>query len=264
MKEITISFGNEIELTKNKNTQKRVWIKLATSFRENQLKQLKGAALSVFICLGLHANGQGYCWPSNETIMEETRYDINTILRTKKKLEKQKYIYREQQHKKGAKYSVCLYRIFRSIEKGCGLPFHQNSVTADTLKRGNGFENNQSLEAFNDESCVPESGTENTEEVEPLFKKNIYSIFDHWNSKGKKNVTVHRHIKDFAPTIKTALENYSEKEIKESIDSQRFKAREYLEPTKDFLEKEYELGFVKRGRQYFAYYPFHRENRRFV
>lgn len=47
-----------------------------------------------------------------------------------------------------------------------------------------------------------------------------------------------------------------------NIDSQRFKAREYLEPTKDFLEKEYELGFVKRGRQYFAYYPFHKENRR--
>ena len=47
-----------------------------------------------------------------------------------------------------------------------------------------------------------------------------------------------------------------------NIDSQRFEAREYLEPTKDFLEKEYELGFVKRGRQYFACYPFHRENRR--
>lgn len=84
MKEITISFGNEIELTKNKSTQKQIWIKLATSFREHQLKQLKGASLSVFICLGLHSNEQGYCWPSNETIMEETGYDINTILRAKK------------------------------------------------------------------------------------------------------------------------------------------------------------------------------------
>jgi len=46
------------------------------------------------------------------------------------------------------------------------------------------------------------------------------------------------------------------------IDFQKFKTKEYLESTKNFLEKKYGLKFIKKGKDYFTYCPFHKENRR--
>ena len=56
------------------------WIKFAAEFRETTLAALRGAPLSVFMCIALHINEEGKSWPSYETIVKETGYkNRNTI-----------------------------------------------------------------------------------------------------------------------------------------------------------------------------------------
>jgi len=42
-------------------------------------------------------------------------------------------------------------------------------------------------------------------------------------------------------------------------DFERYKRKEYLEPTRKFLDEEYKVEFFREGRGYLAYCPFHRE-----
>lgn len=56
-----------------------VYIKLLVAFRRQALRELKGAPLSVFICLALHVGDAGYADPSLETIMRETGYGRATV-----------------------------------------------------------------------------------------------------------------------------------------------------------------------------------------
>jgi hypothetical protein len=50
------------------------YIKLKVAFRKSALRTLKGAPLSVFICLALHMNQDGKAYPGIEAIMRETGY----------------------------------------------------------------------------------------------------------------------------------------------------------------------------------------------
>jgi hypothetical protein len=93
-KDITVSFGREGRLNQDKEFSRNVYIKLNTLFREQQLNELKGCSLSVFICLALHMDADGTCWVSRKTIAKETGYSKGYI---KKKgipfLVKKGYIY---------------------------------------------------------------------------------------------------------------------------------------------------------------------------
>lgn len=50
------------------------YIKLKLAFRRKALRELKGAPLSVFLCLALHMDKDGVAYPGIETIMNETGY----------------------------------------------------------------------------------------------------------------------------------------------------------------------------------------------
>ncbi|MEW6557197.1 MAG: helix-turn-helix domain-containing protein [Elusimicrobiota bacterium] len=114
MKEITIAFGNEIQLATDKKTGKDYYVRISTEFRNEQLRELKGAALSVLLCMGLHANEKGECWVSNKTIMEETGYALQAIKKAKKFLEDKKYLHRSQRRKEG-RFTTSIYVLFSPL-----------------------------------------------------------------------------------------------------------------------------------------------------
>ena len=63
------------------------WIKVNVTMRDGLLAKLKGARLSVFLCVGLHIDEDCQAHPSIETIAEETGYDRKTVMRAVKWLE---------------------------------------------------------------------------------------------------------------------------------------------------------------------------------
>jgi len=93
MKDITVSFGKEGNLDKDKRVNKNVFIKMSTKFRDEQLAELKGCELSVFICLALHMDNDFTCFVSNKTIEKETGYHKNSIVKAKRNLVDMGYLY---------------------------------------------------------------------------------------------------------------------------------------------------------------------------
>lgn len=59
-------------------TEEGGWVKLGFEFRE-YMHHFKGAKLSVLLCLILHSDEDGRCWPSYATISEETGLNPDTI-----------------------------------------------------------------------------------------------------------------------------------------------------------------------------------------
>ena len=113
-KEITIAFGNQISLTKSRKCNKEIFVKISPAFRQKQLKELKGAALSVFLCYALHADEYGYTWVSDRQVKEETGYSHTTEAR--QKLIQLKYLYQGKLKNHCGQFSGLIYRIFQKIE----------------------------------------------------------------------------------------------------------------------------------------------------
>jgi len=114
-KEPTIAYGNEIQLDKDKKTGKEVWVKLSTAFKDKQLKELKGAPLSVFICYALHSNENGYTWVGDKTVKKETGYSTTSKIR--KKLIEKGYLYQARLRNEENQVKDYIYRIFQPIER---------------------------------------------------------------------------------------------------------------------------------------------------
>lgn len=55
------------------------YIKLKVAFRKKALRRLKGAKLSIFICLALHCDRDSIACPGIEAIMRETGYGRATV-----------------------------------------------------------------------------------------------------------------------------------------------------------------------------------------
>ena len=63
------------------------WIKFSSNFRNQMLRELKGAKLSVFMCISLHLNDKGISFPSIDLIAEETGYHRDTVMEALGELE---------------------------------------------------------------------------------------------------------------------------------------------------------------------------------
>ncbi len=113
-KEITIAYGREIRLTTIGDKKKEVFLKFSPAFRNKQLRELKGAPLSIFICYALHSDENGYTWIDDRTIKKETGYSITSEIR--QKLIKMGYLYQERLYDKQGKFKDWIYRIFQPIE----------------------------------------------------------------------------------------------------------------------------------------------------
>lgn len=99
--------------------EERVYVQLETAFREQQLAQLRGGAkLAVFLCLALHINEEGLCWPSISLISKETGYGKDAIYEALEGLETMGYIERKKRReKKSNKLTTNLYQIFPKAYK---------------------------------------------------------------------------------------------------------------------------------------------------
>lgn len=112
---ITIHRGEDFYLT-DTGTQERkskTYVKFSVSFREQQLAQLRGASLAVFVCLALHIEEDGSCFPSISLISKETAYNRDTIFKALSKLEFMGYIARKQKTDiKTKKFRSNVYQLF--------------------------------------------------------------------------------------------------------------------------------------------------------
>ena len=89
------------------------YIKLKVAFRKRALGKLKGAKLSVFLCLSLHVDRDGIAKPGGiETIMRETGYSRSAVCSALKDLGRAGLIRKLRQHQGADQYQVLGYAWF--------------------------------------------------------------------------------------------------------------------------------------------------------
>lgn len=112
---ITIYRGAEFYITDTGEQERAdsTHIRFSVRFREKQLGQLKGPALAVFICLGLHIGEDGTCFPSVSLISQQTGYNRDTVFKELKRLEFMGYIARKQKiDPQSRKFRSNVYQLF--------------------------------------------------------------------------------------------------------------------------------------------------------
>src|SRR5512135_349660 len=112
---VIIHHGEEFYISDNgaQETKRSTYVKFSVKFREAQLAQLKGATLGVFICLALHIEQDGTCFPSVNLICKETGYNRDTVFDALSKLEFRGYIARKQKTDAATKkFKSNVYQLF--------------------------------------------------------------------------------------------------------------------------------------------------------
>src|SRR5439155_1134051 len=112
---IVIHRGEEFYITDTGEQDRvgRTYVKFSVAFRDKQLAQLQGPMLAVFICLSLHIEESGTCFPSVSLISQETGYNRETIFDAMRKLEFMGYIARKQSADRASgKFRSNVYQLF--------------------------------------------------------------------------------------------------------------------------------------------------------
>ena len=123
--------------------QPSVYAQIGIQFREH-LHEFKGARLAVFLAIALHADENGWAYPSQKTLERETGYHRNTIQTALRELcemtiNGHRVLLRYQPRSEGDKFDSNRYLIFPSAEevekfdpghKNCATePYHKNCGT---------------------------------------------------------------------------------------------------------------------------------------
>jgi hypothetical protein len=106
-----------------------VYVKIKVAFRQEALRLLKGPKLSCFLCLALHIDGEGECYPSIDTIVRETGYSRTTVCRALDKLVKLGFIEKEHRRHETTLYTVNGYVWYGSKSKPTLLGEAQSKET---------------------------------------------------------------------------------------------------------------------------------------
>ena len=117
---VVIHRGEDFYISDNgaQETKRSTYVKFSVKFRILQLAQLKGATLGVFICLALHIEEDGTCFPSVNLICKETGYNRDTIFDALRKLEFRGYIARKQKTDAATmKFKSNVYQLFPKAVK---------------------------------------------------------------------------------------------------------------------------------------------------
>jgi hypothetical protein len=117
---VIIHHGEEFYISDNgeQEAKRSTYVKFSVKFRESQLAQLKGATLAVFICLALHIEEDGTCFPSVSLICKETGYNRDTVFDALSKLEFRGYIARKQKtDRETRKFKSNVYQLFPKAVK---------------------------------------------------------------------------------------------------------------------------------------------------
>ena len=106
-----------------------VYVKIKVAFRQKALRLLKGAKLSCFLCIGLHIDGEGECYPSIDTIMRETGYSRATVCSALEELVELGFIEKERRKHDSTLYTVKGYVWYGSERKPTLLGEAQSKET---------------------------------------------------------------------------------------------------------------------------------------
>lgn len=112
-----ISIFNGRERTLGGSTSE-IYAQINVDFRQH-LHILKGARLSIFLAISLHANSRGWAWPSRSLLARETGYNVNTISLAlsdlcKLEINGQRLLLRHQPATRDGTYDTNQYLIFPS------------------------------------------------------------------------------------------------------------------------------------------------------
>jgi|YNPNPStandDraft_1061719.scaffolds.fasta_scaffold31796_1 hypothetical protein len=118
----------------------QVYAQIDASFRE-YLHVLKGAKLAVFLAIALHANEEGWSWPSYETLSRETGYSLDKIRDALAELcsleiNGQRILLRYQPQQSGGKFATNRYLLFPTPEE---VEQFENAGVPHPGDTGNGF-----------------------------------------------------------------------------------------------------------------------------
>ena len=96
---IKIFNGHEYYITDTgqMGSRSQVSVQLSVHFRDQQLRQLKGPILAVFLAIALHIDERGRAWPSIKLIAKETGFNKDTVCKGLQALERMGFISRVQQ-----------------------------------------------------------------------------------------------------------------------------------------------------------------------
>ena len=75
---------------------KKTFLMIGHEFRNHKLSELKGAKLSVLLCLALHMNEYGHAWPAIERIVHLSGYSRSQVKRSLKWLREKHYITKQE------------------------------------------------------------------------------------------------------------------------------------------------------------------------
>jgi GntR family transcriptional regulator len=106
-----------------------VYVKIKVAFRQEALRLLKGAKLSCFICLALHIDGKGECYPSIDTIVRETGYSRATVCSALDELVELGFIEKKRRKHDSTLYTVNGYVWYGSKSKPTLLGEAQSKET---------------------------------------------------------------------------------------------------------------------------------------
>jgi len=106
-----------------------VYVKIKVAFREKALRILKGPKLSCFLCIALHIDGKGECYPSIDTIVRETGYSRATVCSALDKLVKLGFIEKKLRRHETTLYTVKGYVWYGSESKPTLLGEAQSKET---------------------------------------------------------------------------------------------------------------------------------------
>ena len=150
---IVIFNGHQFYLTDTgaMGQRSQVSVQLSVRFREQQLRQLKGPILGVFLCIALHINEEGKSWPSVALIAKETGYNEDTVFKCLKRLEFMGYLSRVQPNDaETGKFRSNVYQLFpksrrlRARRDSRNEPSRISPETVPPETVGSGTKKNQS------------------------------------------------------------------------------------------------------------------------
>lgn len=140
------------------------FIKFNVNFRKEWLAKLKGAKLSVFICLALHIDEDNKSYPSIDTIMAETELSNRAIINVIKELEGMKIIKVIRERGKVNRYKLAPIVAYGNKPVHVGPVNLVHTISSDTSE----LDDNRTCELLSPQSSHEVEPEEEPVKEEPL------------------------------------------------------------------------------------------------
>jgi Helix-turn-helix domain len=115
----TLCMKNFTRQSESASRESKTDLFVSARFRTEELRELKGPALSVLLAYRSHANAQGVAWPSLGALAKTTGYGINAIKAARRKLISSGYLIPVEQMREGGKFGRKFFKVSTVGHKQC-------------------------------------------------------------------------------------------------------------------------------------------------